>query len=89
LAHWRLVPRSGCRDIACAVKSSHLVQEDLALPGRTALGSPCLEGPIFEVDIDYHLVVEERIFDFDNHYYESEDALTRYQDRALGNRGVR
>jgi hypothetical protein len=32
--------------------------------------------------------VEERIFDFDNHYYESEDALTRHQDRALGNRGV-
>lgn len=29
------------------------------------------------------------IFDFDNHYYESEDALTRYQDDALGNRGVR
>src|SRR5258708_29926532 len=33
--------------------------------------------------------VEARIFDFDNHYYESEDALTRHQDRALGNRGVR
>jgi predicted TIM-barrel fold metal-dependent hydrolase len=29
------------------------------------------------------------IFDFDNHYYEAEDALTRYQDRSLGNRGVR
>src|SRR5215470_2449056 len=34
-------------------------------------------------------LVEMRIFDFDNHYYESEDALTRHQDRALGNRGVR
>jgi len=33
--------------------------------------------------------VQARIFDFDNHYYESEDALTRHQDRALGNRGVR
>src|SRR5258708_13162774 len=33
--------------------------------------------------------VEARIFDFDNHYYESEDALTRHQDKALGNRGVR
>lgn len=29
------------------------------------------------------------IFDFDNHYYEPEDAFTRYQDRRLGNRGVR
>jgi predicted TIM-barrel fold metal-dependent hydrolase len=29
------------------------------------------------------------IFDFDNHYYESEDAFTRHQDRNLGNRGVR
>jgi len=29
------------------------------------------------------------IFDFDNHYYESEDAFTRHQDRALRNRGVR
>ena len=29
------------------------------------------------------------IFDFDNHYYESPDAFTRYQDRSLGNRGVR
>ena len=33
--------------------------------------------------------MQARIFDFDNHYYESEDALTRHQDRALGNRGVR
>jgi len=33
--------------------------------------------------------MEARIFDFDNHYYESEDALTRYQDTSLGNRGVR
>ena len=33
--------------------------------------------------------MEARIFDFDNHYYESEDALTRYQDASLGNRGVR
>jgi predicted TIM-barrel fold metal-dependent hydrolase len=29
------------------------------------------------------------IFDFDNHYYEAEDAFTRYQDRSLRNRGVR
>ena len=29
------------------------------------------------------------IFDFDNHYYESEDAFTRHQDRSLGNRGIR
>ena len=33
--------------------------------------------------------MDARIFDFDNHYYESEDALTRHQDRALGHRGVR
>jgi hypothetical protein len=31
----------------------------------------------------------ESIFDFDNHYYEAEDALTRYQDGSLGSRGVR
>jgi predicted TIM-barrel fold metal-dependent hydrolase len=31
----------------------------------------------------------ELIFDFDNHYYETPDAFTRYQDRSLGNRGVR
>jgi predicted TIM-barrel fold metal-dependent hydrolase len=30
-----------------------------------------------------------RIFDFDNHYYETTDAFTRHQDRNLGNRGVR
>ena len=30
-----------------------------------------------------------RIFDFDSHYYEAEDAFTRYQDRSLGSRGVR
>ena len=29
------------------------------------------------------------IFDFDNHYYEAEDAFTRHADRALRNRGVR
>ena len=29
------------------------------------------------------------IFDFDNHYYEPEDAFTRYQDRSLRNRGIR
>jgi predicted TIM-barrel fold metal-dependent hydrolase len=29
------------------------------------------------------------IFDFDNHYYESEDAFTRHADPALRNRGVR
>ena len=29
------------------------------------------------------------IFDFDNHYYEADDAFTRYQDRGLRNRGVR
>jgi predicted TIM-barrel fold metal-dependent hydrolase len=33
--------------------------------------------------------VEGRIFDFDNHYYEPEDALTRYQDKTLGSRGAR
>ena len=29
------------------------------------------------------------IFDFDNHYYEAEDAFTRYQDPGLRGRGVR
>ena len=29
------------------------------------------------------------ILDFDNHYYESEDAFTRHQDERLRNRGVR
>ncbi len=29
------------------------------------------------------------IFDFDNHYYEPEDAFTRHQERRLGNRGIR
>ncbi len=29
------------------------------------------------------------IFDFDNHYYESDDAFTRHQDRRLRNRGVK
>jgi predicted TIM-barrel fold metal-dependent hydrolase len=29
------------------------------------------------------------MFDFDNHYYESEDAFTRHQDPALRNRGIR
>ncbi len=29
------------------------------------------------------------IFDFDNHYYEAEDAFTRHQDKALRTRGVR
>jgi len=29
------------------------------------------------------------IFDFDNHYYEAEDAFTRYADPSLRNRGVR
>lgn len=29
------------------------------------------------------------IFDFDNHYYEAEDAFSRYGDRSLRNRGVR
>jgi predicted TIM-barrel fold metal-dependent hydrolase len=32
---------------------------------------------------------DTRIFDFDNHYYETPDAFTRHQDRSLGNRGVR
>ncbi|OAA27920.1 Amidohydrolase [Frankia sp. EI5c] len=32
---------------------------------------------------------EPWIFDFDNHYYEAEDAFTRYQDPTLRNRGVR
>jgi predicted TIM-barrel fold metal-dependent hydrolase len=30
-----------------------------------------------------------RIFDFDNHYYESTDAFTRHQDPAMRSRGVR
>ena len=34
-------------------------------------------------------VAQPWIFDFDNHYYEAEDAFTRYQDHSLGNRGVR
>jgi predicted TIM-barrel fold metal-dependent hydrolase len=29
------------------------------------------------------------IFDFDNHYYEAEDAFTRHQDRSLRGRGVK
>jgi predicted TIM-barrel fold metal-dependent hydrolase len=29
------------------------------------------------------------VFDFDNHYYEAEDAFTRHQDETLRNRGVR
>lgn len=29
------------------------------------------------------------IFDFDNHYYEAEDAFARYQDKRLRSRGVR
>jgi len=33
--------------------------------------------------------VDERIFDFDNHYYEPTEAFTRHQDRSLGHRGVR
>jgi predicted TIM-barrel fold metal-dependent hydrolase len=32
---------------------------------------------------------EPWIFDFDNHYYEAEDAFSRYGDRLLRNRGVR
>ena len=27
------------------------------------------------------------IFDFDNHYYEAEDAFTRHQDKRLRSRG--
>ncbi len=34
-------------------------------------------------------LAEAWIFDFDNHYYESEDAFTRFQDRTLRYRGVR
>ena len=30
-----------------------------------------------------------QIFDFDNHYYEADDAFTRHQDRTMRNRGVR
>ena len=30
-----------------------------------------------------------QIFDFDNHYYESTDAFTRYQDKSMRSRGVR
>jgi predicted TIM-barrel fold metal-dependent hydrolase len=32
---------------------------------------------------------EATIFDFDNHYYEADDAFTRYQDKAFRTRGVR
>ena len=32
---------------------------------------------------------EAWIFDFDNHYYESQDAFTRHLDRSFANRGVR
>ncbi len=28
------------------------------------------------------------IFDFDNHYYEAEDAFTRHQDKSLRSRGI-
>lgn len=31
----------------------------------------------------------DTFFDFDNHYYEPEDAFTRYGDKGLRNRGVR
>ena len=34
-------------------------------------------------------MADTAIFDFDNHYYESEDAFTRHADPALRNRGVR
>jgi predicted TIM-barrel fold metal-dependent hydrolase len=34
-------------------------------------------------------VATTEIFDFDNHYYESEDAFTRHQDKRLRGRGVR
>ncbi len=34
-------------------------------------------------------MTDTAIFDFDNHYYESTDAFTRHQDKALRNRGVR
>ncbi len=44
-----------------------------------------------EVEIEYskNVANDPWIFDFDNHYYEAEDAFTRYQDRSLRNRGVR
>ena len=32
---------------------------------------------------------EATIFDFDNHYYEPDDAFTRYQDKAFRTRGIR
>jgi len=35
------------------------------------------------------MATREGIFDFDNHYYEAEDAFTRHQDPTLRNRGVR
>jgi predicted TIM-barrel fold metal-dependent hydrolase len=45
----------------------------------------------FGVEIEYPegVASDGWIFDFDNHYYESEDAFSRYQDRGLRNRGVR
>ena len=32
---------------------------------------------------------EPTIFDFDNHYYETEDAFTRHQAKAFRTRGIR
>jgi predicted TIM-barrel fold metal-dependent hydrolase len=57
----------------------------LALSGR--------QGSSFDfgVEIEYRRSVasDPWIFDFDNHYYEAQDAFTRYQDRSLRNRGIR
>lgn len=33
-------------------------------------------------------MTDYKIFDFDNHYYEAEDAFTRYQDPGLRGRGI-
>ena len=56
---------------------------------RPAQGGGALSPGDFEIDFEYHFGMLDGIFDFDNHYYEAEDALTRYQDKSLGGRGVR
>jgi predicted TIM-barrel fold metal-dependent hydrolase len=42
-----------------------------------------------EHGVTEHGMTDTGIFDFDNHYYEAEDAFTRHADRSLRNRGVR
>ncbi len=38
---------------------------------------------------DWPMTTDAWIFDFDNHYYEAEDAFTRHADKRLRGRGVR